>query len=72
MCEGKGVRFVVHQVEDGDSVAYGRQETVAILGEDKIAFAIDGAEQIRELCFCQRVELACGKVAPYMKIGLHP
>jgi hypothetical protein len=53
VCEGKGVRFVVHQVEDGDSVADGRQQTVAILGEDKVAFAIDGAEQIRELCFCQ-------------------
>jgi hypothetical protein len=47
------VRFVVHQIEDGDSVADGRKQTVAILGEDKVAFAIDGAEQIRELCFCQ-------------------
>lgn len=53
MCEWKGVRFVVHQVEDGDSVADGRQQAVAILGEDKVAFAIDCAEQIRELCFCQ-------------------
>lgn len=72
MCEGKGVRFVVHQVEDGDAVADGRQETVAILGEDKVAFAIDGAEQVRELCLCQWIELACWKVPPYIKIGLHP
>jgi hypothetical protein len=72
MCEWKGVRFVVHQIEDGDSVAHGRQETVAILGEDKVAFAIDGAEQVGELCFCQWLELACGEVVPYMKIGLHP
>lgn len=40
------MRFVVHEVEDGDTVANWRQQTVAILGVDEIAFAIDGAEKI--------------------------
>lgn len=47
------MRFVVYEVEDGDTVAHWREQAVAIFGEDKVAFAIDCAEQIRELCFCQ-------------------
>lgn len=43
------MRFVVDQVEDGDAIADGRQQGVAILGVDEVAFAIDGAEQIGEL-----------------------
>jgi len=43
------MRFVVYKIEDGDTVAYWRQKAVAIFGEDEVAFAIDGAEQVREL-----------------------
>ena len=46
------MRFVVYEVEDGDTVAHWREQAVAIFGEDEVAFAIDGAEQVRELVAC--------------------
>ena len=46
------MRFVVYEVEDGDTVAHWREQAVAIFGEDKVAFAIDGAEQVGELFAC--------------------
>jgi hypothetical protein len=54
------VRFVVHEVEDGDAVADWRQQAVAIFGEDEVAFAIDSAEQVRELFACQLISLHTG------------
>lgn len=47
------MRFVVHEVEDSDAVAHWREQAVAIFGEDEVAFAIDGAEQVGELLACQ-------------------
>ena len=45
------MRFVVLQVECADSVADWRQQCVAIVGVDEVAFAVDCAQQIRELRF---------------------
>ena len=49
VCEGKSVRFVVYEVEDGDTIADGREQAVAIFGEDKVALAIDRTEKVGEL-----------------------
>jgi hypothetical protein len=46
------MRFVVYEVEDSDTVAYWGEQAVAIFGEDEVAFAIDSAEQVRELFSC--------------------
>lgn len=46
------MRFVVHKVEDSDAVAHWGEQAVAIFGEDEVALAIDGAEQVGELFAC--------------------
>lgn len=50
--KGQRVGLVVDEVEDGDAVAYGRQQTGAIGAEAQVSLAIDGAKKIGELCEC--------------------
>jgi hypothetical protein len=44
-----GAKRLLDQVEDTHAVAHGREQARAIWGEDKIASAVDGAQQIGEL-----------------------
>lgn len=40
---------ILYEVEYRDPVTHGREETCAIWGEEKVASAVDGAQQVGEL-----------------------
>lgn len=49
-----GVVRILDEVEDGDAIADGRQQTGAIGGEQQVSSAVDGPQQVGELAQGQR------------------
>ena len=65
-----GRQHILHEVEDGHSVAHWRQQTCSIWREEQTTSAVDSAQKIRELCACQSVDSGIVQQA-YLEISLH-